>query len=267
MSFIMLVMGMLLWFSSALDPLMTKLMSEKVVTVYMDPTQENFAPTKVVDAIKVQMGSAAKQISMEEISSDVFLDRLEKNYPEMVKEISSLGPDAKKMMPHYVSLRGSVDTTLIESIQKIEGVESVDTSASKYRPIIETFQALKSILKVLSIAALAALFVLLFYTAKLNHTLHRDAMQIIKQLGGTTFQSKLPQFTHQISIGVLSGFVASILCFALAPMMVKQIQSFSPYFKNMEAPSVVFILGFAAMGAVCGFVSTLWVQLKGSTTE
>lgn len=255
---LLFVFSFLSWFSNALSPVLVRLSSDQVVTAYLD-TSEDTSGEKISDQIKIQLGSSASRI--DHVNSTEFLSELSKIYPDLAREVSSLGQDMKMIAPEYVTIRGQISESQLENLKRLKGVDSVDSSVERFKPIFESLHTTQWITRVFLGAVLFGLFTVLFLMSRLNASIHQNGRKLIYQLGGSRLQAKFPQVFHQTILGVIGGALASGAWLFSQSIWVHKIQTFSPYFRDLApAPSSsVFLV--IALGAVIGFFSG-WMNPK-----
>jgi cell division protein FtsX len=240
------------WFSNALDPILAKLSSDQVLTAYLD-VAEGTSGEKITDQIKIQLGSSANRV--EYVNSDGFISELGKLYPDLAREVSSLGQEMKVIAPEYVSIRGQMDPQQVEKIKGIKGVESIDSSIERFKPISESLMTTQFVSRLFLVAALFGLLTVLFLMSRLNASIHQEARRLIYQLGGTRLQARIPQVFHQTFLGVLGGLIAATAWLFSQSFWVHKIQAFSPYFRDLAPASSGSTFWVIAMGAILGFLS------------
>jgi len=255
---LLFVFCFLSWFSSALNPVLARLSSDQVVTAYLD-TSEGTSGEKISDQIKLQLGSSASRV--DHVNSAEFLTELSKIYPDLAREVSSLGQDMKMIAPEYVTIRGQISRNQLENLKRLKGVDSVDSSVERFKPIFESLQTTQWITRIFLAAVLFGLFTVLFLMSRLNASIHQNGRKLIYQLGGSRLQAKFPQVFHQTLLGVIGGILASSAWLLSQSAWIHKIQTFSPYFRDLapaQASSTIVVL---AVGAIMGFLSG-WMNPK-----
>lgn len=253
---LLFIFSFLWWFSEGLGPIVNRLSSDQVVTAYVADSAEE-SSGRIVDEIKTQVGSTAVRI--EYVDSARFLTELEKSYPDLAREVASLGNDSKQIAPQYVSIRGSLSATQLEGLKKIPGVESVDSSIERFQPIQESLVATRWITRAFLAAVLVGLLTLLLIMARLNHPVHAEAFRLIEQLGGTRLQAKFPQVANQTLLGIAGGGFAAVAWLASQPWIVEKIHAFSPYLRELPPAPPTAAVAMVAVGAVFGWL-TGWMN-------
>lgn len=257
LGFLLFIFSLLFWFQDGLTPILARLSSDQVVTAYLDHSPETDS-NKIVDTIKTQVGSSAQQVDYTD--SQGFVTELEKSYPDLAREVSSLGQDLKQIAPQYVTIRGSLSPAQVENVKRIPGVESIDSSTERFRPILESLTATQWITRIFMAACLLGLFTLLLLMSRLNHSVHAEAFRLIEQLGGTRLQARLPQVVNQTMLGLLGGTLAATAWIFSQTILVQKIHAFSPFLQSMPpapASSIFLLIGIgAAMGWLTGWMNS-----------
>lgn len=252
---LLFLIGFLVWFSSAIGGVITQLSGDQIVTVYLEAGSGGTKPGLVKDSIRTSLGSSAVRIDY--VGSEEFLSSLSKNYPELSKEIASLGEEQKALTPEYLSLKGKISAEQLTRLKKINGVESIDTSGDRFRPIVENLEALRFVTHAFLLAALCALISLFILLSRMNRSIHDDIAELLRQMGASESRTRAPQILSGVLFGVTTAGVAGFFAMILEDQFIDKFLSFSPYFNTMNGPSIIhhaiIPLAGISIGAACGW--------------
>ena len=255
LAILMIGMNAVYWLNGSVDAILTRLGSERVVTVYLEPT----ATGELVDAIRTSLGSSA--VDAKVVDQKGFLADLEKTHPQLAKEVQALGADTDWVAPRFMTLRGALPNESIEKIKALPGVEAIDLSEERLKPIAQSLRTIQSVSRGFLFGLAMAFLTTLFLVARLNRQVQGDSVRLIRQFGGTPFQAKLPQLIHQASIGAAAGAASAAVWLYAQPILVYHLGSLSPYFRDLKLqhPALVFawiLVATAIGGASAALAST-----------
>ncbi len=252
---LLFLIGFLVWFSSSISGMMAHLSGDQIVTVYLENGEGGPKPGIVKDSIRMSLGSSAVHIDY--VGADEFLGSLSKNYPELSKEIASLGEEQKALTPQYLSLKGKISNEQLNRIKKINGVESIDTSGDRFRPIVENLQAVRFVTNAFLFAAFCALISLFILLARMNRSIHDEISNLLRQMGCSEAKIRMPQIVSGVLFGLSTAGVAGFFAMVVQDHFLNRFLSFSPYFSTMSPPNIVhhaiIPLAGVGIGAACGW--------------
>lgn len=220
---------------------------EQVLTVYVNPVQADRVIPEIEDTIRQPVGAqaATKPIEMKSFTSEEFKRDLEKNYPDLYRQIQDLGPEGDAMVPRFISLSGEIPSSIADKVSQIHGVEQVDTSEERHK---ETLSAIAAFRKASAwgVAALAlACVLLLLQVGRYQSEVLSPVVKLFSQWGASSFKQNLPI--------LLSSALFSLIVFTLAfgfmnygvRMSLVNFEKLTPLFQGFEAPGIGFYLGVA----------------------
>jgi cell division protein FtsX len=259
-SLAILIIGMnaVYWLDGSVDQILKKLSAEKVVTVYLEPS----ATIELVDTIKTQIGSSSVDTRL--VDQKGFLEELEKSHPQLAKEVQALGADADWVAPRFMTLRGDMTNEAVEKIKALSGVEAVDLSEQRLKPVTQSLRTIQSVSRGFLVGLVIAFLTTLFLIARLNRHVQSDSIRLIRQFGGTAMQAKMPQILHQTFLGTLSGIFASCIWLYAQPIMVYHLGSLSPYFKDLKLQNPLFVLSWIFLATAIGWISALFASSQAA---
>lgn len=246
-SFIIFLMSLFFWMDRELKPLVTKLRTDQVLTVYLNTDTEAADEKRIVDSIRMTVGSHP---DVRFVSSDGFLEEMKRSYPDLIDEVYQLGPEMKMTVPKYVSVAGTLSSSLIPEIKKVPGVDSVDISYNKLRQAAGPFQTLRLFSKFMITGLLIAGICGVVLLGRSIHSQHRETVSLMELMGASPFEKKTPALLSGVSVGIVSGLMSFLFWILFAPKITAALRDFSPALTGLSDPSMM--IGFVLMG-----VSTL----------
>jgi cell division protein FtsX len=260
-AFLLLLSGLLFWIQQGLNPVLTRLEQEQVITAYVNssvaPTDEN----KVIDQIQVALGSHAERVDIKLVQPEQFVEEIKQTYPDLGHELEDLGPETSTIVPRYITISGLMIDSAIDRIRSIPGIESADSSRDRNRSVIGAFMTLRWVAKVLSAGLCLALFTGLIHLARTNSYIHRDAVALLRLLGGDGMQLQLPGILSGVCVGALGGALALGSWVSIGIWLSAQVKHLSPILRSMPAANplhgiVLMVLG-VAIGLMAGMIGNL----------
>jgi cell division protein FtsX len=260
-AFLLLLAGLLFWIQQGLNPVLARLEQEQVITAYVNtqvpPSDEN----KIVDQIQVALGSHAERVDIKLVQADQFVDQIKQAYPDLGRELEDLGPETSSIVPRYISVTGLMIDSAIDKIRAIPGIESAESSRDRNRSVIGAFVTLRWVAKVLSAGLCLALLTGLIHLARTNSYIHRDAVTLLKLLGGDGFQLQMPGILSGVCVGAIGGVLAMAGWLSAGIWLSTQVKHLSPVLRSMPAANpyhgiVLLILG-VGIGLMAGLIGNL----------
>ncbi len=258
--FLLLLAGFLFWMQDGLKTVVLHLKGEQVVTAYLQPSLEPQAEKRVLDQIhEVLAGNGEASVRL--VNHSEFLEGLKESYPELVRDLKDLGQEMSQIVPRYVSISGLFSESLVDSLRKIPGIESAETSGDRFRPIVGAFSALRWVARVIMVGICFALLTGLIQLARMNGYLHRDALGILRLWGASSLSLMAPGLISGVLVGILGGLLAAGGWLTLGVGLGKQVRSLSPILRGLPVFStqtswVLFLLG-GLLGLLAGGLGSL----------
>lgn len=262
---LLLLAAFLHWMQFGLRPVLKRLQHEQVITAFIDPSVEKKNEAELVDTIRSTLGSqAVSELNL--VDANQFVSMIQSHYPELGRELETLGSESESVIPRYISISGFFSDSTLELIRGVRGIESADSSKDRYRNVLAAFAALKSVARVLVVGLLMALLTGLIHLARTNSYIHQDAVALMKLWGASFTLQKMPELLSGILVGMLGGAVAGIGWITIGTRLSSHIRSLSPLLKDMASLPVYFpfvlILVGGVIGLIAGWVGAFFVPLK-----
>ncbi len=252
LSILLLLAGFFASLAYSLPSVRKNLEGDQIASVFIDPAAEPANLESIRDQIRLSVGSSP--IRVEYIDSDAFLATMQKDQPELAKEIAALGTEKEWIVPKHFSLRGTIGERIIERVRGISGVESVAYSARRFKPIVENIAAIEWLSRVLFAAIGLAMVAVLALLGRLNASIFAEAEAIVSQMGGSSWQARFPARLNPILLATAAGSIAALLFLKLNPWFTSKMATLSPFFSGIEkatpyvsAPALL-LLGVAVGG-------------------
>jgi cell division protein FtsX len=217
--------------------------------------------SKIVDQIQVALGSHAERVDLKMVQAEQFVDQIKQAYPDLGRELEDLGPETSTIVPRYISISGLMIDSAIDKIRAIPGIESADSSRDRNRSVIGAFVTLRWVAKVLSAGLCLALLTGLIHLARTNSYIHRDAVSLLRLLGGDGFQLQLPGILSGVCVGAIGGVLAMAGWLSAGIWLSGQVKHLSPVLRSMPAANpfhglVLLVLGIG-IGLMAGMIGNL----------
>jgi cell division protein FtsX len=260
-AFLLLLAGLLFWIQQGLNPVLARLEQEQVITAYVNTQVPAADESKIVDQIQVALGSHAERVDLKMVQAEQFVDQIKQAYPDLGRELEDLGPETSTIVPRYISISGLMIDSAIDKIRAIPGIESADSSRDRNRSVIGAFVTLRWVAKVLSAGLCLALLTGLIHLARTNSYIHRDAVSLLRLLGGDGFQLQLPGILSGVCVGAIGGVLAMAGWLSAGIWLSGQVKHLSPVLRSMPAANpfhglVLLVLGIG-IGLMAGMIGNL----------
>lgn len=249
---LLVLSGFLFWLEQGLAPVIRHLQKEQVITAYLSPQLEKTAESRLVDSIKTSLGSSAE---VRRVGSQEFIAAVKPHYPELSRELESLGEEANHLIPRYVSISGVFEDQTVQAIRGMFGVESIETSKDRYQNIVGAFQALRWVSRLMIAGLGLALLTGLVHLVRTNRSVQVEAMTLLRLWGANEWMIRLPSILSACWVGVLGGVVSGVIWHFFGAQIAAQIKSLSPMLGAMPLPHFYteWLLGF--FGTFLGLIS------------
>jgi cell division protein FtsX len=260
-AFLLLLAGLLFWIQQGLNPVLARLEQEQVITAYVNTAVPASDENKIIDQIQVALGSHAERADIKLVQSEQFVEQIKQTYPDLGRELEDLGPETTTIVPRYVSISGLLIDSALDKIRAIPGIESADSSRDRNRSVIGAFMTLRWVAKVLSAGLCLALLTGLIHLARTNSYIHRDAVSLLRLLGGDGLQLQIPGILSGVCVGALGGVLALAGWLSAGLWLSTQVKHLSPVLRSMPAANpyhgiVLMLLGIA-IGLMAGMIGNL----------
>lgn len=256
--FLLLLAGLLFWMQLGLKPVVFRLEQEQVITAYLSPTVPVAEEGKLVDEIKIALGAHAERSDIKFVPTQEFIENISKQYPELGKELEDLGPETANVVPRYVSISGLSIDQATERIRAVPGVESAESSKDRYQQILGAFKALRFVAELLVGGLGLALLTGLIHLARNNAYIHRDAVSLMRLLGGGDWALQAPGILSGILVGAIGGMIAGAGWMTAGVWLTRHIRHLSPLLRGMPVAAHGFGIFLLAAGVLVGLLAGLF---------
>lgn len=250
---ILVFMGVLFWIQDGLRPVVLRLHQEQVITAYLDPSVDTATQGKVVDEIHVALGAHAEKLNIQLVGANEFVEKIQKNYPDLARELDGLGEEVISIVPRYVTISGWLDSASLEKIRAVHGVESAESSHERNRAALGAFSTLRWVAKLLILGLCVALLSGFVHIAKTNSTIHKEAIALLKLMGAGTLTLQAPAMLSGLLVGCLGGLIALISWMTAGLWLSERVRHLSPLLQEMPMVSPLIGLGLLAFSILVGF--------------
>ncbi len=253
--FLLLSSGLLYWLEQGLEPVIDQLKHEQVVTAFLSSDADS---KQVSDSIRVSLGAHAEDAAIETVETSGLMNDLQEHYPELARELTDLGPEASSVLPRFVSVAGFLPERASDSIRKIPGVESAESSKDRYAKIVGAFQALQWVGRILALGLALATLVGLVHLGRMNAFFHSEAVSILRLWGAGGIALRVPAIFSGALVGGLGGVLAASAWISGASGLALHVRALSPFLKSLPAASPEWAAAFVVAGLLAGGFSG-WV--------
>ena len=259
---LLFLVGLSLWVERGLGPVLKKVQSEHVVTVYLDHSAAGMDERKITDSIRIAVGSSALT-EFGFTGTNGFMEKVKEQYPDLGAKLESLGSEADAVVPHFVTIAGDIQDSAVERIRGIQGVESVESSKNRYYHIAGALGALNWISKFVAIGLCIALLTGLVHLARVNRHFHADAVGVLRLWGAGFLQLRLPGMISGGLVGGAGGILAASAWLGAGVWLGRQLQAFSPLFVDVPIATSTLAVKMMLIGLVLGCFSGVWAGQDG----
>lgn len=247
----------LYWTGVALQPVVKRLQVERVVTAYVQPAYPESESGKILDSIRTVVGAAPNRSDeIRWIGTEEFLEQLKTQHPELSEELLDLGSEVNAVVPRYVSVSGLISDEVVNHIRSLSGIESVETSENRFRPIVETIEMLVRVTQFLTLGVLFALASGLVQLIRMNGGYYQDTLESMKLWGAGLFHLRLPGMVAGALTGGLGGLIAGVAWFFGGISLETHAREMSPVFRDLSFPApaegILLVIAGLALGILCG---------------
>ncbi|MBN22566.1 MAG: hypothetical protein CL678_14885 [Bdellovibrionaceae bacterium] len=242
------------WIFTSIPPLMKNLGEQELVMAYLNPDVNDQSALQLIAKMRSQFGSS---LEMGYVSASDFLKKMKANNSSLIQELSYFGEEMDELIPRYIYMNGVFTPSMKNFIQSLVEVESVDSTGDRYQSTIQTFL----ILERFSVAAVLILFLtiasILFHLMKTNANLLKDSISMVRLMGGSYFQSRIPGLVTGGLIGLFSGLTAGILWIYAGGAFYRLVRELSPAFQMLPGPPVEVSLILVGVAFFLGAFSSI----------
>jgi cell division protein FtsX len=245
-----------------MKPLVKGHLSERTVSLYLEPGSDTAMANTVMDSVRTSIGASPRVRLMDRRET---VERLEKDHPSLAKELAALAPrEVQALVPESVIVEGQVSGREVEALGKIEGVERVEWVAGKYRQTASALQAFRWILRSMMAAFALAGGVMCLQIARTQHAQLATALRVIRASGARAWQSSIPGAVAGSLSGLLAGGMAALgWIFALNPAF-QSVRGLSPALASIVEPgpsgAVAVLVACVAAAALSGALTALSLE-------
>ena len=253
--FLLVMAGFLFWVQQGLRPVLARLHQEQVITAYLSPSIEAGGEQHVADEVRLSLGAHAERADVKLVGADQFVAEVAKQYPDLAKEVQDLGNDAALVVPRYVSVSGILSETALERVRAVSGIESAESSRDRYRSVVGAFSALRWVARLLVVGLGLALLTGLIHLARTNAYIHREAIALMRLLGGSGAWLQAPGMLSGLGVGLLGGAMAALTWVSAGVWLGHHVKNLSPLLRDMPVLNPLFALVLLFAGTLVGLIA------------
>ena len=177
---------------------------------------------------------------------------MKRPYPNLSKELEKLGEEINEVVPRYISISGIFPSSVLDSIKKLPGIESVESTKDRYRYVVSVLQTLRWVIRILMVGVSIALFTGLIHLSKMNAYLHQEALNLLRFWGASRSVLLLPGMISGLVVGILGGGIAWGGWATLGMSLARHVRSLSTLFKTLPLNSPYTAIALLIAGGVMG---------------
>lgn len=182
-----------------------------------------FVFSQVIDVLVTRAGTQSKTLIFFEKESGVSVDRIQSLVgSSVVREVDAKSTELADLdiAPRVFEIEGNVTDETLQLIREKDVYLDVDRSAERYAPLVEQMQTIRSLFKGLFVVLGLTLLTFLGLLNRLNHGLFSESAQVIRSLGGSSWQQRFPELVYLLTLFSLPGFISFYLVQTLRPLML-----------------------------------------------
>lgn len=190
-----------LWFCGSLSSEMARTRAyasrAKLLTVQFKDESPDFE--------KVKEELSGQGATIEEWKTEDVLSKMEKDEPEFVQIVRSVGAEGLQLLPRVAVVRGLVADETIEKIKTMTGVARVDESPVHHSRLLGFYQHLGMEIRIAVAVILLLIFVQMIAFQRIQG---RDASEVIANLmawGISASRARIPAFLTMLSLSVFAA--------------------------------------------------------------
>src|SRR5579885_1952637 len=244
--------GFLYWLQAGLNPMLSRMQNEQVITAYLSPELEESEQGKVIDQIRTSLGAHAegRAVEVKYIEPTQFLGNIKAHFPELAHELEGLGSEVATVIPRYISISGYLSQDAVEKVRAVHGIESAETSKDRLKQVIGAFQALRWMARLLAGGLCLALLTGLVHLARMNSQLHSEAVSLLKLWGANEVSLRLPSLFSGASVGLLGGMIGTFAWMFWGSWLIHHVRSISPLLHELPAGGTGTVAILLLMGGL-----------------
>jgi cell division protein FtsX len=253
---LLILFGFLNWMQEGLRPVLSRLQGEQVVTAYLNSAVNSNEEAKLVDTIRMSLGSQnspAPEVKL--MTAPHFIALVKSQYPDLGKELEDLGQDMNQVIPRYISVSGILPDAALSKIQSVPGIEYAESSKDRYHHVVGAFAALRWVVRILMGGVGIALFTGLIHLSRMNAYLHKDALTLLRFWGAGNVTLIGPGMISGLSVGFLGGLIALSGWLTAGSWLTHHVRSLSSMLKGMPIVHASLSIQLLLMGAVVGLLA------------
>ncbi|MEW6055748.1 MAG: permease-like cell division protein FtsX [Bdellovibrionota bacterium] len=241
---------------------LVEVQDSRYITVYLDGAVESQREPEVVSAVKKVSGVSSAHL----ISKDAFLENFSRYFPQLSSELATLEADT---IPRFIKVKVAAhrEQSAQKDLQKIKGVELVESNKEKFSGLIGALATLRKFALVLIAGMSLALLCILLNHFKLRTEFQTQIRNTLSALGARGGQVLLPFAMEGFLEGLLGGGLAALILIAYGKVFESQLNSF---FESIGYHPYHFELGGVALallviGMLSGMMGSVWATFRAKS--
>lgn len=244
MGVLLFAVGFLAWIPQAVEPIISRLANEQVMTAYLQSPLKSDDQKKLIDQMKVSLG--AQGISYRKIeyhTAKDFVREVHEVSPDLSGQLLAMGPELDRVVPSFVTLTGVRSSLeIMKKLEDLPVVSQVETSRNRYAPMITSFRTIQWLSRVLMLCMGIVLITVIIQYSKMSHLLQIESINLLRLYGAGPWTLKWPHLIAGFALGLASGCAAAVLWVTAGPILAQALTGLAPVFGEMLKPPLGFVL-------------------------
>lgn len=267
---ILFLAATMIWGQFAIQPVISKIRNEQVLTAYLDPSVDKKQEDKLVDTVRETLGSQRVQ-DLKFVDSKTFLEDLKDQFkniaPGLSEELMGLGNELEMVVPRYISVSGRFEPDTQDKLKAIVGIQTVDSSYSRSLPVVGAFSGLRWGMLIFAFGLILASLIGWIHLSRSNAHFLRDLGPFLRLWGAGAWAARVPQLISGGTVGFVSGGVAFTAWMFATIEAVGLLKKISPVLSAMKEPPVTWGLALWGVAILLGLVAGLASSSPTRTNE
>jgi cell division protein FtsX len=233
--------------------------ASRFMTAYLESSVAPERETEVLSAIRKIPGVASAQL----VSKDAFIENFAHYFPQMAGDLATLDADT---IPRYVKVKadGGTEAQVQTKIEKLKGVEGVETNKNRYAGLLGALLTLRKLALGLMAGMSIALLCILLNHFKLRSSFQNQVRHTLQLLGARGGQVLLPFAIEGLIEGAAGGGLAAVALLMYGHLLESQLNGlftgigYHPYFFEVKGLAALLV----AAGTISGMIGSLWATVR-----
>ncbi|NDD91960.1 hypothetical protein EBZ37_07740 [bacterium] len=259
-SALLLAVALLVCLELSMSSARGKLEHENRISVFLSPTVPASDEDKLTDQIRESLGAHAESIVQSKfVPVQDTMGYLKENHPDLYAEIRDLGEEGQSLVPRVVHVTALFDSealsTSVSAVQKIGGVESVETTEARAAALRPAVRGLQWLVRLLTIGVAAA-WILGWIALARSHAASLAGISAPLRLwGAADWTARTPGMLAGFWVGLPAGVIAAIAYSFFARPVMMRLATSSSLFDSAAIPGFSGLMVILVTSSIAGLAS------------